>query len=94
MNTTIELTPAMLGLVPVVAYFLQMFKGLPTPISSKLDPFMPIVSMLVGIGLSYLMSIDNPVLAGILIGMASSTGYDQFKKTAKMISGNTNNSQL
>ena len=81
MNTEITLTPAMLAIVPIVAYFIQIIKGL--PYAEKLTPYLPILSGLVGIGLSYLFAIENPVIAGILIGMAASTGYNQFKATSK-----------
>jgi hypothetical protein len=78
MNDTIQLTPAMLGMVPVVALVLQIIKKL--PFATKVLPYMPIISIGVGIGAALATSIANPIVAGVLIGVAASAGYDQFKK--------------
>jgi Sec-independent protein secretion pathway component TatC len=83
MSNEILLSPAMLAIVPLVAYFVQILKGL--PYADKLSPYLPIVSMLFGIGGSYAFSIPNPVVAGIMIGMAASTGYNQFRATGTKI---------
>lgn len=78
MNETIELTPSMLAVVPLVAYVIEVMKTLPK--ADKIKPYLPIISMVVGVGGAYAFSIANPVVAGIMIGMAASTGYNGFKK--------------
>ena len=77
MNETITLTPTMLGLIPVVALILQVLKQVPH--YTKIKPYTPVIAMVIGVGVSVAASVANPVIVGIMIGMAASTGYDQFK---------------
>ena len=80
MNEQITLTPAMMALVPVVSMIMQVIKGV--PIYDKIKAYTPIVTMVIGIGAAYAASIANPIVAGILIGVTASAGYDSFKKAS------------
>jgi hypothetical protein len=73
----IELTPAMLVLVPVVAAIIQMAKKL--PIVSKYTEYLPIASLLLGVGGAYLQEIPNPILAGVMIGLTACGAFDVLK---------------
>ena len=81
MNDTIQLTPAMLALVPIIAYFVQIIKSIITDYAwfAKAKKFLPLVAVFFGIGLSYLCQIDNFVVAGILEGIAAVAGYETLK---------------
>lgn len=76
---TITLTPQMLEIVAVIAFIIQQTKGL--PYVNKINPYLPLLSMALGVGLSYVWGIDNYVMAGIMEGMAASTGYKIFNPT-------------
>jgi len=80
-NLNVELTPAMLALVPVVAAILQMVKRLPIPIQVK--EFLPGISMLIALGLLYSQSVPDPILPSVIIGLMASGGYDLLKQKKK-----------
>ena len=81
-NLNVELTPAMLALVPVVAAILQMVKRLPLPIQVK--EFLPGASMLIALGLLYSQSVPDPILPSVIIGLMASGGYDLLKQKKKV----------
>jgi len=81
MDSTITLTPAMMALVPVVALLMEVAKKL--PYYNKIQGYSPVLAMGIGVGLAVASSVANPVIAGILIGIASSYGYDVFKTVKK-----------
>ncbi|GAH16729.1 unnamed protein product [marine sediment metagenome] len=82
-NLNIELTPAMLALVPVVAAILQMIKRLPLP--NQIKEFLPGFSMLIAFGLLYYQGVPEPLLAAVMIGLTAAGGYDFFKQKKKSI---------
>jgi len=81
MGTTITFTPTMIVLVGGVAAFLQ---GLKTHIIEKyprldcVKAFLPIVAILTGWLLAMATKQTDPLISGVLIGMAASWGYDMF----------------
>lgn len=81
MNTSIELTPAMLAIIPVIAYFINVLKGIIEPYKwyDRAKRFLPVIAILFGVGLSYLFQIDNPTVSGILTGIVSVGGYEILK---------------
>ena len=76
-NLTITLTPAMMAIVPVVAALLQVAKTF--PIVVKFKAYMPVFSIVIAGVIAHLAKVEDPYMAGVLIGLASSTGYDLFK---------------
>lgn len=85
MNTTLELTPAMMSLVPIIAYLVGMIKGILEVYTfyPKVKGFLPLAAILIGIGLSYLVGIENAPVAGIMEGIASIAGYEILKGKEK-----------
>jgi hypothetical protein len=81
METQITLTPAMMSLVPIIAYLVGMIKGILETYTfyPKVKGFLPLAAILIGIGLSYLVGIENAPVAGIMEGIASIAGYEILK---------------
>lgn len=80
-NLNVEMTPAMLALVPVVAAILQMIKRFPIPVQAK--EFLPGISMLIALGLLCAYEVPDPILPSVLIGLMASGGYDLLKQKKK-----------
>lgn len=80
---TVELTPAMLALVPIVGVILQALKRV--KVAQQFTDWFPFVGMLVAYGLIYVTTaeVQNAPMAAILIGLASSKGYDLVKGNTK-----------
>ena len=74
---SIELTPAMLAMVPLVAAVLQMFKNL--PLLETYKRYFPIAALALGIGAAFLQGFPNPILVGIVIGLTAAGSYDVLK---------------
>ena len=81
MNGTITLTPAMLALVPIVTMIMQMLKQMKP--YYRIKAYTPIITCGISVGLAFAVSISNPIVAGIIIGVTASAGYDQFKASKK-----------
>lgn len=80
-NLNVEMTPAMLALVPVVAAILQMIKKFPVP--DRVKEFLPGISMLIALGLLYANKVPDPILPSVLIGLIACGGYDLLKQKKK-----------
>ena len=76
-NLSVEMTPAMLILVPVVAAIIQMVKNVPQV--AKYREFLPLASLALGVGAAYLQNIPNPIVAGVIIGLTAAGSYDVLK---------------
>jgi len=74
---TIQLTPAMLTLVPVVAALLQFAKRLEAV--QKIKEWLPMVSIGIALGLAYLTKMPDPIMGAVVIGLVASGGYDLLK---------------
>jgi hypothetical protein len=81
MKNVIEVTPQFIFAVAMVAYIVQVIKGL--PYANYLSPYLPIIAMAIGVVAAFGFHLANPILTGVAIGMAAVTGYCQFKATAK-----------
>lgn len=86
----ISFTPAMLMIIPIVAFLLQSVKSI--PIIEALKWTFPLVAMLLGVGMTFLVhSPDMPhtavVLAGFMVGANAIGGYDvtTMKKPTEVI---------
>ena len=79
MNEVITITSQMLILVPVVSLVVQVSKKLPSRISKRLKPCLPVLSLVVGVAIACVAGLSNPMIEGLLIGTISSSGYDVFK---------------
>lgn len=73
-QSTVNLTPEMLAIVPVVAFLLQLLKRIPAV--AKMKSWLPLVSVGTSIGLCYLLGVQDPVTPAIVIGLTASGGYD------------------
>lgn len=82
----IVLTPQMLSIIPLLAVALQMLKGI-EPLA-KLKPWFPLLSILVAMGLAVVMKmgveLQDQLFAGIVMGLATSGGYDAAKLPTKV----------
>jgi len=72
-DTTIQLTPAALALVPLIAGIIQQLKLL--PIIAPARPYMSLVALVLGVALSFATSVANPVTSGLVIGLMAVGGY-------------------
>jgi len=83
----LTLTPQMLAIIPLLAVAMQMLKGL-QPLQ-KLKPWFPLLSVGVAIGLAILMKmgpdLQGQALAGIVMGLATSGGYDASRVASKVM---------
>jgi hypothetical protein len=80
-NFTFQLTPEMLALVPVVAGVMQMLKRIPQIAAYK--EWLPVVSILLGIGAGMLLGTPAPIVPGVVIGLTAAGGYDLMKNGTK-----------
>lgn len=76
-NLSLEMTPAMMVLVPMVAALIQFVKKIPQ--FESYNQWLPIVSLALGVGAAYLQNLPNPIMAGIIIGLTASGAYDVLK---------------
>ena len=80
-NFTVELTPAMMALIPAVAAILQILKRVEAV--QKIKNWLPLMSVGVALGLGYLTNLPNVVPSSLVIGLVASGSYDLFKGTEK-----------
>lgn len=78
---TINLTPQMLALVPLVAAVLQILKRL--AFMDKFTEWLPFISIGVAMGLGFLTKMPDPILPSVIIGLVASGGYDLLKAPGK-----------
>jgi len=78
---TIQLTPQMMALVPVVALFLQVLKKI--EVIQAIKAWFPFASIAIAFGLCYSIGAENPVLSSIVIGLVASGSYDLLKGKGK-----------
>lgn len=89
-NLNVELTPAMLALVPIVAAIIQVLKKflaikqIPTEVSIFIKGLLPFVSMAVAFGIMQYQKVPEPLLPALMIGLTAAGGYDLFKQKKKI----------
>jgi len=92
---TIELTPQMLAVIPILAMVLEMVKGI-APLA-WLKPWMPFVAVGLSFGAAVLFGIgstlEQQVIAGVLMGLATSGGYDAVRVPTKIQEKSGNGTQ-
>jgi len=76
-NLSIELTPGMLALVPIVGALLQMLKKI--SYVERFKEWLPLVSMLISFGFLYYQNISDPLLPAVIIGLTACGGFDLMK---------------
>jgi hypothetical protein len=81
----IELSPKLLALVPVIAAIIQILKRLPQ--LQALKAWLPVVSVVLGIGFAYLNKVPDPIVPGITLGLLASGAYDVLKGAAASKTG-------
>jgi len=77
-NLNLELTPAMLAMVPIVAATIQMLKRIPA--IEKLKEWIPLLSVAMSCGFMYYQGAQNFLLAGTIIGLTACGGFDALKQ--------------
>jgi len=88
-NLNIELTPAMLVLVPVVAALIQVLKEfltikqIPVDVGILIKKLLPYISVGIAFGLLYYQKVPEPLLPAIIIGLTAAGGYDLLKQKKK-----------
>jgi len=89
----VNLTPLMMAMAIPISFAIQFIKAL----ANKLEFFraeeikkslFPIVSIALTVGAYWLAGIQEYLLAGIVMGLAASGGYQAFNGTAKLIKKN------
>jgi len=77
----LNLTPAMLALVPLVAAAIQIIKNIPATV--KIKPFMPFVGMIVAFCMLYAQKPEPQIIPAVVIGLMASGAYDGIKAISK-----------
>lgn len=89
-NLNVELTPAMLVLVPVVAALIQVLKEfltikqIPTEFSIAMKKLLPYASIAIAFGIMYYQKVPEPLIPAVMIGLTASGGYDLLKQKKKV----------
>lgn len=78
---TLELTPAMLALVPTVAFVVQLLKKIPAIAAHH--EVLPLASILLGVGAAFAAGLASPVVSGIAVGLSASGGYSLLKNSKR-----------
>jgi len=76
-NLNVELSPAMIAFVPIVAAIIQMLKRIPH--FEKFKEWLPFFSMVIAWALLYYQGVQNPILPAVMIGLTACGGYDLLK---------------
>jgi hypothetical protein len=81
----IEIPEIVFVLVPLIAALIQMLKQIiiNIPRLTVLKEFLPIVSVALGISLSYLEHLNNPIIIGVMMGLSAAGAYDLYKSKNK-----------
>jgi len=85
-NLNIELSPAMLALVPIVAAIIQVLKKflaieyIPNHISIFIKELLPFVAIFLAFGLIRCQTIITILLPAIIIGLTACGGFDLLKQ--------------
>jgi hypothetical protein len=85
-NLNIQLSPAMLALVPVVAAIIQVLKKflaikhIPNKITIFIKELLPFASILIAFGLLNYQKVSEPLLPAIIIGLTACGGFDLLKQ--------------
>ena len=80
-SLTVNLTPEMLALVPVVAAILQLLKRVEA--IEKVKEWLPFASIAIAYGVAYLTKMPEPILPAVIIGLVASGGYDLLRAPTK-----------
>lgn len=83
MELNIELTPAMLALIPVVAASLQMLKKIPQVALFK--EYLPVISIAISAGFLYYQQVPNPIIPAVVIGLTACGGFDLLRSKKPVI---------
>ena len=79
---SVTLTPQMLVVVPIIGGLVQMLKQV--PFIQKQTAWLPLLTVAVSIAVSFAMRFEDPVMAGLLIGLAAGGGYDLLRLPGKV----------
>ena len=76
-SLTSTLPPSALVLIPMVAALIQMLKWV--PLIQKFKDYLPFASLGLGIILAHTSHMANPVMVGIIVGLAAIGSYETIK---------------
>lgn len=74
---TVEITPQMAVLIPIVVAILQVLKTMTW--YEKAKQWTPFVAIAVASALAYLTKVPDPILPSIIIALIACGGYDALK---------------
>jgi len=80
-NLPVEITPELIPVIIIGA--VQLLKRIPQ--MTKIKGWFPIIGIGLGIGLSFYMRFENPVVLGLVAGLVAAKSYDILKKPAAKI---------
>lgn len=81
----VEITPELLPVIIIGA--IQLLKRI--SLMAKIKEWFPIIGIGIGIGLSFYMRFENPIVLGLVTGLVAAKSYDILKKPAAKIIGST-----
>ena len=76
-DLTLNLTPEVLALIPIVAAILQVVKGISAV--NKLKQWFPFFGIAIAYGLGLASGATDPVIQSVLVGLVAAGSYDLFK---------------
>ena len=80
-NLPVEITPELIPVIIIGA--IQLLKRIPQMM--KIKEWLPIIGIGIGIGLSFYMRFENPIVLGLIAGLVAAKSYDILKKPAAKI---------
>lgn len=80
-NIPVEITPELIPVIIIGA--IQLLKRIPQMM--KIKEWFPIIGIGIGIGLSFYMRFENPIVLGLITGLVAAKSYDILKKPAAKI---------
>jgi hypothetical protein len=86
----VALTPLMMAMAIPISFAIQFVKALANRIElfkaeEIRKSFFPMISITLTIGAYYIAGIQDFLIAGIVMGLAASGGYQAFSGTAKLV---------
>jgi len=74
---TIQLTPALVALVPIVLAVLQIAKRIEFLLAYK--QWFPLLAVGLAVLIAYVQGIPQPIIGGLMAGLVAAGGYDVIK---------------
>ena len=91
----VNLTPLMMAMAIPISFAIQFIKALANKVEffkaeEIRKSFFPMVSIAITMAVYYIAGLNDWLLAGVVMGLAASGGYQAFNGAAKLVNGNGN----